>query len=121
MALSIYADPMLNKVFHNIFENSIKYSGRPAGVRIDCAQTENGLRLTYEDNGYGISAEEKEMIFKKGYGKGTGLGLFLSREILAITGISIKEDGRPGEGARFEMDIPHGQFRFEEPSKGRNS
>jgi signal transduction histidine kinase len=46
-----------------------------------------------------------------GFGKNNGLGLALSREILSITGITIKETGEPGKGARFEMTVPKGMYR----------
>jgi signal transduction histidine kinase len=65
-----------------------------------------------EDDGNGILAEEKEMIFERGYGKNTGMGLFLAREILDITGITIRETGEPGKGARFEMTVPEGAYRL---------
>jgi signal transduction histidine kinase len=110
--LEIYADPMLGKVFHNLFEDTIKYCGGPATVHIGIQRIEDDLLLIYEDDGLGIPLAEKEKIFDKGFGKGTGLGLFLSREILAITDISIREVGRPGKGARFELTIPCGNFRF---------
>ncbi|PKL57911.1 MAG: sensor histidine kinase, partial [Methanomicrobiales archaeon HGW-Methanomicrobiales-5] len=42
----------------------------------------------------------------RGFGKHTGLGLFLSREILSITGISITETGTPDKGVRFEIHVP---------------
>ena len=58
------------------------------------------------DNGVGIADDMKERIFRKGVGKHTGLGLFLAREILDITGLSIRETGVAGEGARFEISIP---------------
>jgi signal transduction histidine kinase len=64
-----------------------------------------------EDDGDGIIAEEKEKIFERGFGKNTGLGLALSREILAITGITITETGEPGKGARFEIAVPKGMWR----------
>ena len=64
-----------------------------------------------EDDGDGIIAEEKEKIFERGLGKNTGLGLALSREILAITGITIRETGVSGKGARFEMVVPKGMYR----------
>ena len=48
----------------------------------------------------------------KGFGQNTGLGLFLSREILAITGITITENGVPGIGARFEIRVLNGGFRY---------
>jgi sensor histidine kinase regulating citrate/malate metabolism len=41
-------------------------------------------------NGVGIQLDEKQKIFEKGYGQNTGFGLFLAREILAITGINTK-------------------------------
>lgn len=44
-------------------------------------------------------------------GKNTGLGLFLSREILSITGITLTEAGDPGKGARFEITVPDGIYR----------
>jgi PAS domain S-box-containing protein len=109
--LEIYADPLLPRVFHNLLEDSIRYGGRPITVTIDQEPADRGLRLIYQDDGVGVPLEEKEMIFQKGYGKGTGLGLFLSREILAITGITIVETGEPGRGVRFEMAVPPGAFR----------
>ena len=48
----------------------------------------------------------------RGFGEHTGLGLFLSREILSITGITIAETSEPGKGARFEMIVPKGAYRF---------
>ena len=104
--LSLYADPMLPKVFNNLIENTMRYAARPASIKIDSEHIENGVKLVYEDIGPGIQFADKERIFEKGFGKGTGLGLFLSREILAITGIVINETGIPGLGARFEISIP---------------
>jgi signal transduction histidine kinase len=104
--LSLYADPMLPKVFNNLIENTVRYAGKPPTIRIYCEPVLNGMKLVYEDIGPGIPVEEKERIFEKGFGKGTGLGLFLSREILAITGMTIQETGTSGCGARFEIDIP---------------
>jgi signal transduction histidine kinase len=72
----------------------------------------------WEDDGTGIPDEEKERIFERGYGKNTGLGLFLAREVLGITGIGIREDGVPGKGARFVITVPEGAYRFKENSSG---
>ena len=52
------------------------------------------------------------MIFDRSYGKDTGLGLFLVREILSITGMTIRETGESGRGARFEIHIPPEGYRF---------
>jgi signal transduction histidine kinase len=64
------------------------------------------------DYGTGISEEDKKKLFRKGFGKHTGLGLFLSKEILSITGITIAEDGVPGKGADFRIVVPKGSYRF---------
>jgi signal transduction histidine kinase len=72
----------------------------------------DGLRIIWEDNGSGIMSDEKNLIFERGFGRSSGFGLFLCREILSITGITIRETGTPGEGARFEMDVPGRHFRY---------
>ncbi|MDD1725053.1 MAG: ATP-binding protein, partial [Methanospirillum sp.] len=68
--------------------------------------------LSCTDDGDGIPLEEKDLIFGHGYGKNTGVGLFLTREILSITGLSIRECGEPGKGARFEILVPPGKYRI---------
>jgi signal transduction histidine kinase len=50
-----------------------------------------------EDDGNGVVAGEQKKIFDRGFGKNTGMGLFLSREILDITGITIRENAEPGK------------------------
>ena len=70
------------------------------------------LVITWEDNGMGIAEDDKEKIFRRGYGKNTGMGLFLVREILSLTGISIRETGVAGSGARFEIVVPEGKYRL---------
>ena len=71
-----------------------------------------------------VAALTKKHLFKRGYGKNTGFGLFLIREILSITGITIDENGEPGKGARFEITVPNGTYRFktnqEIPDKKNN-
>ena len=51
-------------------------------------------------------------MFECGFMKNTGFGLFLTREILTITGITIIENGEPGKGARFEITVPKGAWRM---------
>ncbi|MFA4848841.1 MAG: PAS domain S-box protein [Methanoregula sp.] len=120
--LEIYADPLLIKVFFNLFENTRQYGGTVTRISISHHPVGNGVIITVTDDGIGISSEDKKHLFERGYGKHTGLGLFLSREILSITGISIRETSEPGHGARFEITVPEGAFRFmEEPSPSRGS
>ena len=110
--LEIYADPLLEKAFFNLMENSGRYAGPLAEIRVAADKGDGHLLLIYEDNGPGVPKEEKENIFIRGFGKHTGLGLFLIREILAITGITIRENGNPGQGVRFEMTVPDGAYRY---------
>lgn len=108
--LAILADPMLPKVFGNLLLNSIQHGEKVTRVEIDCREVADGLILSYADDGIGISQEDKGHVFEKGFGKGTGLGMFLSKEILGMTGIKIMENGEPGKGARFEMLVPCGGY-----------
>lgn len=112
--LEIYADPMIRKVFTTLMENATRHGGIIANIRFYAEQDDNSLIIICEDDGTGISHNEKELIFNLGYGKNTGIGLFLAREILSITGLTIQECGIPGEGARFEILVPIGKFRGEE-------
>jgi PAS domain S-box-containing protein len=110
--VEIYADPLLKKVFYNLLDNTVRHGISATRIRISCRQAPQGLVLVNEDNGAGISSSDKDQIFERGFGKNNGLGLFLVKEILAITGISIRETGREGEGARFEILVPEGKYRF---------
>ncbi|MBN1431517.1 MAG: PAS domain S-box protein [Methanomicrobiaceae archaeon] len=104
--LRIFADPLLEKVFFNLIENSVRHGRKVSKISFYTGKIHHGIILVCEDNGTGIPNEEKETIFKQGYGKNTGLGLFLIREILLITGFEIHETGIFGKGAKFEITIP---------------
>ncbi len=108
----IYADPLLEKVFYNLVDNAIRYGKTVTAINFYFMISDKGLSLICEDNGIGIAEGSKHRIFDRGVGQNTGMGLFLSREILSITQIEIQENGVPGKGARFEMLIPRGAFRF---------
>jgi PAS domain S-box-containing protein len=110
--LEIYADPLIEKVFFNLIDNSLRHGEHVTRIRLSCEETDNHLLLVYEDDGVGIPEEDKENIFTRGFGKNTGYGLFLIREILAITGVTILENGIPGRGARFVIQIPKTLYRL---------
>jgi signal transduction histidine kinase len=74
--------------------------------------TKEGLSLIFEDNGPGIPDDKKEAVFERGAVTNNSNGLFMVREILEITGITICETGEYGKGARFRMDIPRDGYRF---------
>ena len=107
----IFADPMISRVFYNLFDNAKRHGRKGIRIAVGCKKEDDMLVLTVEDDGVGVPADKKEKIFGKGYGNNTGFGLFLSREILAITGLAIHETGVEGQGARFEISVPKGAFR----------
>ena len=111
MELEVFADPIIRKVFTTLIENAIRHGGSIRTIRFSCFEQNYSMFILCEDDGVGIQTDEKEYIFDHGYGKHTGIGLFLSREILSITGLSIRECGIPGEGARFEILVPEGKYR----------
>ncbi|OPY38377.1 MAG: sensory histidine kinase DcuS [Methanoregula sp. PtaU1.Bin051] len=111
--IEVFADPLFEKVFYNLVDNALRYGGESlTTIRLSSQVTKKGLKIVFEDDGAGISPQDKTRLFEKGFGKNTGFGLFLSREILAITGITIAETGEPGKGARFEITVPKGEYRF---------
>ena len=107
----VFADPLIVRVFYNLMDNAVRYGKTITTIRFSVRKSDDGLVILCEDDGKGVPADEKEKIFERGFGKNTGLGLFLSREILSITGITIQETGEPGKGARFEIIVPQGSFR----------
>ncbi|HWQ67818.1 MAG TPA: PAS domain S-box protein [Methanospirillum sp.] len=107
--IEVFADPLIIKVFYNLVDNAVRHGGKIKSIRFSALKRGSDLVVVCEDDGDGVPAEDKEKIFERGYGKNTGHGLFLSREILSITGLTIRECGDFGKGARFEILIPAGK------------
>jgi PAS domain S-box-containing protein len=110
--LCLFADSMLKELLYNLIENSIKYGKTATKIQLSYLQTEEGLKLIYKDDGVGISAEDKLKLFTKGYGKGTGLGLYLIKKTLDVYGWQIKETGIPSKNAQFEITVPKNNYRL---------
>jgi len=110
--LELFADPLLEKVFYTLLENALRHGNTITKIEFSCHTVAEGLVVTYQDDGDGVPAEYKEAIFERRYYKHTGFGLFLSRYILSITGMTIRETGEPGKGARFEIVVPSRNYRF---------
>jgi len=111
--LEIFSDPLFEKVFYNLIDNALRYGGEQmTTIRVSSHESDNELTIVCEDDGAGITEDNKKRLFTKGFGKNSGLGLFLTREILSITSITITENGTPGKDARFEITVPNGAYRF---------
>jgi PAS domain S-box-containing protein len=109
--VEILANPMVKKVFQNLFDNSVRHGGGVTKIDITSSEGPQGLLISYQDDGVGIVAGDKTRIFERGFGKNTGLGLFLAREVLRSTGMDITEEGTEGQGAHFVMNVPKGYYR----------
>ena len=92
-------------------DNAIRHGGRITTLRFSVEIRNGDLIIVCEDDGDGVASTDKERIFDWAFGKNTGFGLSISREILNITGITIKETGESGKGARFEIVVPPGTFK----------
>jgi signal transduction histidine kinase len=102
-------------VLANLLDNAVKYSpeGAPVELRVDGVG--GRVRFSVSDRGLGIPAPERARVFEKfvrldpelarGVG-GTGLGLYICRELVGIMGGSIWSDGRPGGGSTFVVELP---------------
>lgn len=112
--LEIFADPLLEKAFQGLFENSITHGKQVTRIQVSHTVTPDGATIFFEDDGVGILKEQKGQIFLHGGGTGRASmrSLIFIREILDITGITIREIGELGKGARFEITVPKGMFRL---------
>jgi len=108
----VFSDALIANVFNKMIANAVRYGGKITTIRFSVEERDGDHVVVCEDDGDGVVAQEKEKIFERGFGKNTGLGLALSREILSITGITIHETGEPGKGARFEITVPKGAWRM---------
>jgi PAS domain S-box-containing protein len=107
----IFSNTLVEKVFYNLIENAIRHGKNITRIHVSCSIRGESLVISCEDDGGGIPPDRKERILEKEYGNNTGLGLFLSRAILSMNGMEIKETGIFGKGARFEIVVPAGGYR----------
>jgi PAS domain S-box-containing protein len=104
--LAVMADSLLRQLFYNLIDNTLKYGEKVSQIRVYHEEGEDQLKLVYEDDGVGIPENEKEKLFKEGYGKSTGYGLYLIKKICEAYGWTIRETGKQSKGAQFTITIP---------------
>jgi signal transduction histidine kinase len=112
--LFVYSDPILEKVFSHLIENTLVHAKTATEIRIRYRETPQGLVLVYEDNGTGITQTDKQSLFVRTFAA-KHFGLFFIHDILELSGIGFAETGEPGKGVRFEMTVPHGMYRIPPP------
>ncbi len=110
--LELYTDPLIEKIFANLVENAVIHGKTLTRITFSCEKTQEELILTCENDGVGISPEDKSGLFNQCGGHKICFGLFFIRECLALSGMKIAETGESGKGARFEITVPNGLYRF---------
>lgn len=112
-AYPILGDPFhLANVFRNLLDNALKYNPSNTEINIGLEQSGDGCKVCFEDNGVGLSEEERERIFHKYYRctddqKGFGLGLAYAKKIVEMHFGQIRLKSEKGNGAHFELFFPN--------------
>lgn len=112
---SVHADEnALTQAFQNLINNALKYSNQVKWVKISAENTKNGVRVSVEDRGKGISAKDRSQIFEPFYRaedvvdeqiSGNGLGLSLVKQIVEGHGGKISVESELGAGSKFIIDL----------------
>ncbi len=110
--LSIYADPMIEKVFCNLLENSVKHGVKASQIGISYLKGSDSVEIYYKDDGDGIPSDTKAQLFSRSYKQRLGHGMNFIQEVLRITGMEIDEIGLPGNGVLFRIKVPTGCYRI---------
>lgn len=110
--LEVFADSLLRQLLYNLMDNTLKYGKKTKSIKLYCEKEENLLLLIYKDDGEGISDDVRSHLFEKGFGKGSGFGLYMIKRIIETYGWSIEENGKLGDGAKFTIKIPENKFRL---------
>jgi two-component system phosphate regulon sensor histidine kinase PhoR len=104
----------LQQVLVNLLDNAVKYSPNGGRVLVTVSAPPNAVRLAVADRGLGIPSSERQRIFEKFYrldnhlsraGGGTGLGLYITRELVRRMGGTIAVESEPGRGSTFTVDL----------------
>ena len=112
--IAVYGDPLLEKAVYYILESSIR-NGNSVSQILSGYRLRSGSLLWYiQDNGLGIPEEEKKIMFNALTEKNNGKYLYIAYQILKTCGFDIREVGKPGDGAKFEISIPNGLYQIRE-------
>jgi signal transduction histidine kinase len=107
--LALLADSFVRQLFFNLIDNSVKHGKRFTQIRVHYEKADQDkLNLIYEDDGIGISVDNKPKLFKSGFSTSgsTGYGLYLIKKMIEVYGWDIQENGEPDTGAKFAITIP---------------
>jgi PAS domain S-box-containing protein len=107
----------IQQILINLLDNAAKYSPSGGGITVSVGETAEHIELSVTDEGVGIAPAEQEAIFEKFYRVdphlsqtpgGTGLGLYISRELAQRMSGEIAVESQPGSGSTFVLELPRG-------------
>jgi len=117
---AVAGDPdRIQQVLVNVLDNAVKYGAEPITIRLE--RSHGSVRISVADTGQGIAPADRARIFEKFYRAdpqltnapgGTGLGLYISRELTQRMGGRIDVESAPGEGATFVIELPRAETPF---------
>jgi PAS domain S-box-containing protein len=116
--LPVYADRVrFKQILYNLLSNAVKFTPKEGRIDIDCAESENAVRISVTDNGIGIRPEDQKVVFEEfrqvevntdAASEGTGLGLAITKRLVEQQGGKISLESEPGKGSRFTFTLPAG-------------
>ncbi len=114
--LRVVGDPeRLATAVDNLLQNAVKFSEGPPQIEVSGDRQDGHVRLVVKDHGIGIPAAARPRLFEKFYRVidpelnnvvGTGIGLYLVRQVVEGHGGRVEVKSEPGEGSAFEIDLP---------------
>jgi len=114
--LTVLGDPeRLATAVDNLLQNAVKFSAGPPRIEVSGNRSNGQVRLVVKDHGIGIPAAAQLRLFEKFYRvsnselhnvAGTGIGLYLVRQVIEGHGGRIDVDSQPGQGSAFEIQLP---------------
>ncbi|HET7838743.1 MAG TPA: HD domain-containing phosphohydrolase, partial [Rectinemataceae bacterium] len=117
---------LFEKAFYNLLSNALKFTPRGGSIAVSLSCEGGDFLLSVRDSGIGIAADKLESIFERfnqvdpsssrNY-EGTGIGLSLTKDIVAIHGGSISVTSAPGQGSSFLLRMPIGEVSAEEQAE----
>ncbi|AOM79460.1 PAS domain-containing sensor histidine kinase [Pedobacter steynii] len=111
----------LGQVMNNLLSNAVKYSNPGTAINIYCDREKEKVKISFADQGMGISTEDQQHLFERfyrvadGHAKnvsGFGIGLYLVAEILKLHGSEIRVHSEPGKGSVFSFELPFEPVAF---------
>jgi PAS domain S-box-containing protein len=112
----VVADPdLVHRILTNLLSNAVKYSPPETSVAVEAHQSGDAIEVAVRDHGVGMTEEERTQLFSKFFradrqevreAGGTGLGLFITKNLVEMQGGEMRVESEPGHGSTFTFTLP---------------